>query len=648
MSVLIRLLMLLLLVAGGATDAAAQEATKSEIETEMEETVVTATRTPVSIKDAPGAITVITADQLKDIPSNDILDMVRETAGITLIGRGVGGRTVISIRGLESRQTLILVDGNRVAASDATFGHSDFETNWIPLEAIERIEVARGPLSALYGSEAMGGVINIITKKATADWHGTVRAGGGMREDDGGENQSYAFLASGPILKEKLGLRLSGEYLRDEDTPDPDEPEYTELEGKEAKSVGTQLTFTPTDHHTFEAFFNYVRDDRWRDTTSRGNDYEDLYELDKVIYGLGWHGTIGPTRSSIKAYRSDIDKLSIKDYADGSTTDYPERLVNDAIDAQSSISIGNNLLTLGGELRREELESTSLLEEKDDVTYYALFIQDELPLFGDRLLLTPGVRWDDHESFGSEVSPRIYALWKVTEQINLKAGYGHAFRAPTVKQVSEGYYSTSGPHTFLGNPDVKPETSDAYEAGVEYFGKNIFARVMGFYNEIDDLIAWNQIGGTPGSRIYEATNVDEAETKGVETEVGVTLPYGFDVSLNYTYLDARDTGNDIRLDGKPRHTGNAKLKYTWASIGLSTALRWQYIADQVLYNADDELVDVPDYSLWHFSLRQRLLNHFEVQLGVENIGDVRLADKTDLYDYEKRGRFYYANLRYEF
>ena len=195
---------------------------------------------------------------------------------------------------------------------------------------------------------------------------------------------------------------------------------------------------------------------------------------------------------------------------------------------------------------------------------------------------------------------------------------------------------------------MQPETSDAYEAGVEYFGDKIFARAICFYNDIEDLIDWKQIGQNGRVRLFEATNIDEAKAEGVEVEVGVTLPHRLALSCNYTYLDAKDTKNDVRLDEKPRHTVNTKLKYAWDTIGLSAVLRFQYIADQELFNDDDELVDAPDYSLWNFSIRKTLLNNFEIQMGVENIEDVRLADKSDLFAYEERGRFYYANLRFNF
>ena len=621
----------------------------AESKVELDKKVVTATRTEVSLMDAPGAVTVITAEDIKDIPANDILDIIRETAGVSLIGRGVGGRNVISIRGLNSWHSLILIDGKRLAASDPVFGHSDFEQNWVSIESIERIEVVRGPLSALYGSEAIGGVINIITRKTTDEWQGSAKIGGGFRDDgNGGENRNIGIQAGGPIVKDKLGLSLTAEYIEDKDTPDKDDPVVSELEGKEVFSVGGKLTFLLNPNHTLEATAGIVRDDRERDASSRGRNYLGVCDLDKKNYSVSWHGTTGNFNSSVSAYRSDIDKVKRNLYEDDSRTENPEQLINDVLDAQTTFPVGFNLITMGGELRNEELESESMDKGKDDVTHGALFFQDEMALLNERLLLTPGIRWDDHESFGSEFSPRLYALYKLTDQVNLKAGYGHAFRAPTIKQVSEGYHAASGPHEFFGNPNLKPEKSDSYELGAEYHDDGFFLRVLYFFNDIEDLIDWDQIDQVGSIRHFLAANVAKAETQGIETELGWTLPQGFDLTCSYTYLDAKDAENDQRLDEKPRHAINGKLRYRANRIGLSATLRSQYIAGQVLYNDDDELEGAPDYALWHFSLRKTFFNSLEAQIGVDNIGDVRLADRSNLFAYEERGRFYYANLRYQF
>ena len=616
---------------------------------------VTATRSETLLEDAPGAITIVSGDDLADMPDGNLLDAIRETPGISLIGRSVGGRKSISIRGMDSRHSLILVDGKRIASSSAVFGHSNFENNWLTSENIERIEIVRGPLSALYGSEAIGGVINIITKPTSRkNWSFGGKTGGGFTDDEGGDNGFISAYVNGPVIKDRLGIYLAAGYNKDDDTPSEDNSLLSEIEGVETFSLNTKATFTPNTHHTIEISIDYVDEERERETASRRGPYHGEYDIDKYMYSLVWNGTIGQTRSTVKLYRSEIDKDSIKKPVHGPVTNYPETLIDDVLDAQTNFTLAGNLLTLGGELRRENLESTTLASGEDDATHAAVFLQDEIELF-DKLRLTLGGRLDHHDDFGSEFSPRIYALYQATDNLNFKMGYGHAFNAPTIKQVSEGYHADFGPHTFLGNPNVKPETSDNYEIGVEYNTSAFWSKVFYFYNDIDDLIDWKTVdmqmfpGGGPPRFTFIADNVSKARTQGIESEIGFTHSSGVGALLNYTYLDADDRDNNSRLPGKPKHTINAKLSYTMKEIGLTTALRFQFIGDQVLESGrDGTLADVPDYSLWHFSARKTLGDHLELQLGVENIGDVRLADKSDLFAYEERGRFFYGSLKATF
>jgi len=624
-------------------------------ETEIEKTVVTATRHEVSLKDAPGAVSVITAEEIQRMPVRDTTDILRQVAGISLIGRGIGGRKTISIRGLDNRHVLTLIDGRRIAASNAVMGHSDYENAWVPLESIERIEIVRGPLSALYGSEALGGVVNIITRAPTSTWQGGVNLLGGLTDDyHGGETQGYGAHASGPLVKDRVGLSLSAEYRRDEPIEDPDDELVYDIEGQEVSSAGAKLTFTPTSTQRFELYADIVDEQReLRSTDSRGY-YETIYDLQKYMIGAGWRGDIGPTRSGINVYRAENDKVSTKTYdATGSSSESPDTVTNDVVDGHITFPVAFNIFTLGGEYRVETVASDTLetVGGEDDATHQAIFLQDEITLL-DRLLLTLGVRWDDHEFFGSETSPRLYALYRLTSNLNLKAGYGHAFNAPTIKQVSEGYDAQTGPHRFLGNPDVKPETSENYEAGVEYFGSRITLKAFYFHSDVDDLISWNQIGVAGRTRIFEADNIDSARIRGVETELGVQLLKELNLSTGYTWLDAEDTENDVDLEGRPEHTVSAKLVYTLADWGLQGILRYQYIGEQVYTNDEDELEEVSGYSLWHAALRKTILNKKQVkvdlQAGVENIGDVRLADESILYPFEERGRLFYAKVSTNF
>ncbi len=630
----------------------APAATEPPVETAT--MTVTATRTATNIQEAPGAITVITSDEINEAANRDLIDILAESPGISLLGQSAGGRKSISIRGASNQHTLMLVDGRRIAASNAVMGHSNFENSWVPTQDIECIEVVRGPLSALYGSEALGGVVNIITRPPTQKWAGSFTLGGGVPDDEGGESSNMGVSISGPLVTDKVGISLGVEYLHENATPDEDNHQYTEIEGREILSFNTKLTLTPTENHRFELFANVIDEERDYLSSSRGRDTDYTYELDKYMIGASWGGDIGPTQSTINLYRSRIDKVSIKTYlATNSTSEAPDKVTNDIIDFHTTLPAAFNLFTVGGEYRLEAVEAESLSDigGEEEVTHKSFFIQDEIALFNDRLLLTPGLRYDNHEYFGSELSSRFYALFKMTENVHFKAGYGQAFNAPTAKQLSPGYNASTGPHTFIGNPDVEAETADSYEAGIEYFGSKITAKVFYFYNEIDDLIAYDKVGSTgPGGRfgIYQAENIDEAKIQGVEAELTATLSQSIDLMLGYNYLDAEDSQNDVPLSGRPEHSINFKLKHHAKRIDLDSILRYQYVGNQSFENDDDEMERVAGYALWHASFIKALTRNLDLQLGIDNISDVRLSDQSDLFMYEQRGRYIYTNLRGSF
>ncbi|HCL86346.1 MAG TPA: TonB-dependent receptor, partial [Comamonadaceae bacterium] len=163
---------------------------------------VTATLTEQDARTAPASVTVITAEELAKRNASDLLDAVRGAPGVTLSARQVGGRKTLALRGLEGKHTLTLIDGQRISASDDVIGHSDYQYGWLPISAIERVEIIRGPMSALYGSEALGGVMNIITKKPRDHWIGSVGASGAFPVgSDGAREGGTSVFAAGPLTE---------------------------------------------------------------------------------------------------------------------------------------------------------------------------------------------------------------------------------------------------------------------------------------------------------------------------------------------------------------------------------------------------------------------------------------------------------------
>jgi outer membrane receptor for ferrienterochelin and colicins len=181
---------------------------------ELDQMVVSATRTEEEARTAPASVTVVDGEDLKAYPVSDLTEAIRDIPGISLTA-GSQGRRQISIRGMDPSFTLILVDGKRVNSTESVFRHNDFDIGAIPVAAIDRIEVVRGGMSALYGSEAMGGVVNIITRPAARHWTGSIDLGVDMpTEGDRGTEARTSFFLSGPLVEEKLAVTVTGAFDR--------------------------------------------------------------------------------------------------------------------------------------------------------------------------------------------------------------------------------------------------------------------------------------------------------------------------------------------------------------------------------------------------------------------------------------------------
>ncbi|PIE89958.1 MAG: hypothetical protein CR997_08245 [Acidobacteria bacterium] len=637
-------LLLLVFLMNESNEAAEQKDTNEQ--TVSETIQVTASGFESLISEAPGEVTVISQEQIKEKGATNLIEAIQGHAGLFFSGEGVGGRKTITIRGLNDKHALILIDGKRIAASNAVMGHSDFEYSWIPVNSIERIEIVRGPLSALYGSEAVGGVINVITKEATPSWKSSIELGGGVREDDrGGESTRVGFYTSGPLSGDKVSLQVAATYSKNESVPFQDVP-YSEIEGSEVTSVSTGLDVTLNENHFINFDATFTQDDRWRDASSRGKEYLGEYDLAKQQFSLAWKGIFSKVMADVKLYYSEIDKDAISTYKSGRVKKSTDLVSNQVLEARFYSEMGSHRLSYGGELRKEHLESATLTTKEDDAQYQALFIQDEWST--GKLLLTTGIRMDDHEFFGSEVSPRVYGVYELTENWNLKAGYGEAFNAPTLKQISPNYHARFGPHQFFGNPDLKPETSKNAEVGFHYQRARIHFRAIYFDNKIKDMIAWNKIGQEGHQAIYEGINIDKASTSGVELEYDYHPPCGFQMSGQLTFLDAKDDTTDEDLLYKPEQSGNIRLAYLFSGMNMKFGINGRYIGKQLTSGSELSTVSLPSYSILDLFATKRFNDMFEAQLYFKNITDKYLLDESDDFGYVEPGRSYGLILRASF
>ena len=599
--------------------------------------VVTASRHAMLAVDAPAALSVVTRRDIEQRGADDVIEAIRGEIGLSLQGRAVGGRKVISLRGMDSKHTLFLVDGRRVGASDGVIGASDFQYGWVAMDDIERIEIVRGPMSVLYGSEAMGGVVNVITRQPGPKWRGSASAESSDADGGrGGGGWRMAASADGP-LGGAWSLRAGAAASQVEAVASPIDARLSELEGRQRRDGWLGLGWRGAPGHRVDFEHRQGTEDREGGARERGGQrrfHTTFNDIERSMTSLGWdaewraaaQGALVETQ--LRAYRSTIDVVNRR--TAGVTVNVPQRIDEDVIEGQARRSFASHALTGGFEVRNESLTDPGLPGGHSTLRHRSVFAQDEWRL-ASPLTLTLGLRFDDHERYGSEWSPRAYAVWRLDDAWTIKGGTSHGFKVPNLKQVVPGA-RPEGPNTFLGNPNLTPERNDAVELGVGYAKGALQAQWMVFDQRIDDLIEVRLVtpGAVPGLGTYTYENLAKARLRGVEASLAHPLGAGFSTTLAYTYLDAT-SGSGQRLERRPRHSITARLD--WQHGPWRAGFDVEHARDQLLpaATANTPPQRVPDVTLLGAHVTCRLGEGLEASLGVRNLTDLRLADKSPLY-----------------
>lgn len=607
----------------------------------LTDTVVTATMSEHDTRTAPASVTVIPRQEIEESNATDLLGIVRGTPGVALTGRQVGGRKTLALRGLEGKHTLTLIDGKRISPSDDVVGHSDYQYGWLPVSAIERVEIIRGPMSTLYGSEALGGVVNLITRQPKDRWIGSMMlSGSNLPNGEGGESWQGSLFAAGPA-GERVTLRVNAESSERNPIPQKEDKRYSEIEGRKSDSHGLGGTIKLTDSQSLDFQWRGIDEERrYDDVSSGGRAYENRYDITREQRSIAWKGEFGSWRAQARAYDSEID---IKNFRTNSVAvTRPQNLKDEVVDGFAAIRLADHTLTVGGEYRIETLTNNGLIGGKDDATHKALFLQDEFSLTKS-LILTAGVRGDKHERFGFEASPRVYLVWEASPELVIKGGYGHAFKAPTLKQSSPSYIGAEGPHTFKGNADVAPESSDSFEIGADWKRGSVNLWSTLFHTKVKDLITYKLLSVSGSRRTYLYDNVDRAKITGLESGIGWAITSNLKWNTNFTLLDARDESTGKDLAYRPEFALASNMDWRFGD-GWSARTMAEYFGKQF----DSSGVELPSYSLWNASIGKKIGKNLSLRAGVNNLTNVRLAEKSPNFGYAELGRNVYLTLRADF
>ena len=597
-----------LAIAGLCGTAAAQQPAGNAAERTLDEVVVTASGVEQALKDAPATITVIGREELERQPTSNVVDVVRQLPGVNLIG-GSPNETDISIRGLPGDYTLILVDGRRQNTRETmNRGTTGVQASFLPpLEAIERIEVVRGPMSSLYGSDAIGGVINIITRKVPKKLTGSVTVGGTIQQDsDYGNTGEGEFWLGAPVAG-KVGLQVFGRMKnRGEDDIYYPRPVTSGANGLRERNLGVKLSIQPAANQDIDLV---AGTETLRYTRTPGRSIAATAAATRTEHGRDYFGITHTGRwafgnTTVSLNREIGEQQS---WSTGVRSTVAPEVTNTVLDGLLTKPFERHLLRVGLQYRVADVEGlgrqdavAGLPVNVDDVslTAWALFAEDDF-FVTDRFTLTAGARYDHDERYGGHWAPRLYGVYQLNPTLTLRGGLAGGFKAPTVRQSVAGYCMTTGggtqaQGTLCGNPDLKPETSFTQEIGIAYAEGKVSASATLFNNRFRNKVASYDTGvpdpRTTGRSVYVYDNIARVNLRGLELAGSAPLGRTLSASGNYTYTQSKRKGggeyafNGSSLDGyplevAPEHALKARLDWQ-ASAALSTFLRVNVLGKQ--------------------------------------------------------------------
>lgn len=591
--------------------------------------VFSASKFDQKITEAPSKVSIITAEEIRQYGYRTLEDIFKSLPGF--YSTNDRNYSYSGVRGFSSpgdydTKILILLDGHRLNNNVYQSVYTD-HAFILDLDLIERIEVVRGPGSALYGSNAFFGVINIITRSGRALQGGEVSGSAGSYEAYHGR-ASYGFrhangleaLLSGTYYDSAGKSRL---YYPEFDSPQTNygiaqDADDTDSGNLFAKFNIKDLTLTgalvemekgiPT--ASYQTVFNDSRNRTWDEQAYLDLAYQSALSDTVQLFGriaYDWYSYSG---DYVYDYGPPPDIVINKDFADGEWWTAEGFIIWDLLE--------NHRLIAGGEYRdsrkqtQENYDSYgTYLDEESDIDTWGVFFQDTFSV-SELLSFNMGLRYDEYTNAGDTINPRLAAILAPSDATSLKFLYGTAFRAPNVYEL---FYDDSG-LSQKANDTLQPEKISSYEFVAErQCNRNIRTSASVFYNDIDDLIV---LVTDPADELLLFENVGRAQAKGLEVDLNGRWEGGWIVALSYTFQDAED-GNDNWLVNSPRHMAKLNLTFPILSEGfLSGGLEFQYMSERrTLGNNETGESFVTNLVL----LRRDLLDGMTVSLSVYNLFD---------------------------
>ena len=568
--------------------------------------VVTGTRTPKLLKDAPIVTRVLTHNDIKTADATHIGDLLQsELPGIEF-SYSMNQQTSLNMQGFGGNSVLFLVDGERLAGE--TLDNIDYSR--LNMDNVGRVEIVKGAASSLYGSNAVGGVVNIISHDPNDPWSVNVNTRFGAND-----SQRYGISAgfNQGIIKSVTNIQ----HTTVDDINLDRDGDYSRIYGSKTWSIKERLIVKPIDNLKLTARAGYFFRERNSSEISKER-YRDFSGGLKGNYDFGTADNLELSYSFDQYDKSDFQPATDMDVRDYSNVQHTVRGIYNHTFGKK------NVLTVGGDFMRDYLKSYQFTDGGSHTQYttdaFAQF--DWNPI--RKVNVITGLRFDHFsEADVTHLSPKVGVMYKLPN-LSLRGSYAGGFRAPTLKEMYMNFDMASI-FMIYGNKDLKAETSHNFSLSAEYMKRRFNVTVSGFYNLVDNRIttAWND---DLKGQVY--TNMAKLRVYGVDANAAVKFPCGISGRLSYAYTHEHiKKGEPLTSSTRP-HTATARVEYgkNWNNYGFNVALNGRYLSrvtTDVYTSAtsyeETERQTYPAYTIWKLSMTNRIMDAVDVTLSVDNL-----------------------------
>lgn len=584
-------------------------------------TVVTASRSAQQQAEAAVPIEVITRAEIERTGARDAAEVLALQPSVQIERTFAGAGAYV--QGLEPQHVLVLLDGQRVIGRV----NGVIDLSRIPVERIEQIEVVRGASSVLYGSDALGGVINIVTRKAQRRFEGdaTVQYGAPSALD----------------LRTSLGTRLrwgsatvtAGWHRRDPYRLD-DQQLATSGNGSDEQQVSGRIDARLSDRWRLGIGAAYLRRQQdGIDTYDSGAVLDRKNLTETVDASLTPELRLGKARLRSTAQYSFFRDQYLVNQRGGTELDQYQETREHLFRAEAQLDWNlprGHALNAGGEFLYERLYTPRLAGGVGDRVRGAVFVQDQWRLSKELgLSLVPALRFDADSQFDNNLSPKVALRLAPMPALTVRVSYGTGFRAPSFKELLLLFENSGAGYVVQGNLTLQPETSRSLNLGVELNPTSAVTLSANAYrNDLENLIQplLTQAGSAGGPQRFTYGNIAQAYTQGVELALRLRAGSAVHFELGYTLTDSQDLKTQRPLEGRARHRGNLALTLRSAAAGIEFMTRVSLVGPRPYYvseNGDDKtsLIEAPLHALCDARVGVNLIKQVQLFVGVQNLLD---------------------------